>query len=183
MSELLTGDTWFELFESFERTARHLETRDHYQAPGEEHYLRQFLDGRYDDAEHRAYFADWTEPVKAATDAGKRFERVRVVPERLTPYLRLEVRWNRYNAEAGEDVRYLPCAAANDLDLPAHDFWVFDGERLALMYFTADHRWLGADLVTDPAVVARHEHWIDMAHRHATPYADYLAADPSREKP
>lgn len=183
MSELLTGAAWFELFERCQRTARHLETRDHYQVPGEDDYLRQFLDGRYDEAEHRAYFADWIEPVAAATAAGKRFERVRVVPEVLPPYLRLEVRWNRYNAEAGEDIRYLPRTRANELDLPTHDFWVFDGERLALMYFTADDRWLGADLITDRAVVARHEAWMDQAVRQATPYVEFLAADPSHEQP
>jgi len=182
-TELLTGEAWFELFTSVERTARHLETRDHYQVPGEDYYLQQFLDGRYDDMEHRAYFADWIEPVRAATEAGKRFERVRVLPADLTPYLRLEVRWNRYNAEAGEDVRYLSRMKANELALPAHDFWTFDGKRVALMYFTADHRWLGADLITDPAIVARHEHWMDVAVRYATPYAEYLAADPSRERP
>ena len=151
--------------------------------PGENYYLRQFLDDNYDDAEHRAYFSDWTEPVRVATAMGKRFERVRVVPDELTPYLRLELRWNRYNAEAGEDVRYLRRSAANKLDLPAQDFWIFDGERLALMYFTADHRLLGADLVTDPVIVARHDRWLDMAMCHAIPYVEYLAADPTRELP
>jgi hypothetical protein len=183
MSEPLTGEAWFELFSSFRRIARHLETRDHYQVSGEEYYLEQFSSGRYDDTEHRAYFADWIEPVRAATKAGKRFERVRVVPKELTPYLRLEVRWNRYNAEAGEDVRYLSRDKANELSLPAHDFWVFDSERLALMYFTADHRWLGADLITDPAIVAKHERWMDVAIQHAAPYVEYLAANPSREQP
>jgi hypothetical protein len=183
MRDLLVGETWLELFETFGRTARRLETRDHYEVPGEDRYLRQFLDGRYDDAEHRAYFADWTDPVGAATRAGRRFERVRVVPEVLSPYLRLELRWNRYNAEAGEEIRYLPRVTADELDLPSHDFWIFDGERLALMYFTGDDRWLGADLVTDPAVVARHEQWIDLAYRRATPYAEYLAANPSHENP
>jgi hypothetical protein len=141
------------------------------------------LHDRYDDAEHRAYFADWTQPVSAAVKAGKRFERVRVVPEQLPPYLRLEVRWNEYNAEAGEDISYVNRTKANDLDLPTHDFWVFDGQRLALMYFTADGRWLGADLVTEPAIVERHERWMDVAVARATPYAEYLAADPTRGLP
>ena len=183
MTELLTGDAWFELFETFVRSARRLETRDRYQVPGEEHYLRRFLDGHYEEVENRAYFADWTEPVATAVKAGKRFERVRVVPEDLPPYLRLEVRWNQYNAEAGEEVSYLDRTTASKLDLPAHDFWLFDGQRLAQMYFTADDRWLGADLVTDPVVVQRHEHWMDVAVARATPYAQYLAADPARARP
>ena len=67
-------------------------------------------------------------------------ERVRVVPEPLTPYLRYEVRGNRGNAEGGEDIRYLLQARAYELDLPDHDFWVFDSEILVLMRFTGDDR-------------------------------------------
>ncbi|MDQ3762303.1 MAG: hypothetical protein M3460_11630 [Actinomycetota bacterium] len=32
-------------------------------------------------------------------------------------------------------------------------------------------------------LVARHEAWIDLAMQHATPYAEYLAQDPTREEP
>jgi hypothetical protein len=183
MAELLTDDAWSDLFSTFSGTARHLETRDHYHVPGEDRYLEQFLAGRYDDAENRAYFADWTDPVSVAVKAGKRFERVRVVPSRLPPYLRLEVRWNQYNAEAGEEVSYLDRERADRIGLPAHDFWVFDGERVALMYFTAADRLLGADLITDPVVVERHERWMDLAAAHAVPYRKFVAADPARARP
>jgi hypothetical protein len=183
VSNLLAGADFLALFTAARRSVRRLETRDHYEVPEERELLTQFLTGQYGEAAHRAYFADWVEPVTAATTAGIRFERVRVVPEPLTPYLRLEVRWNRYNAEAGEDIRYLPRCRANELDLPAQDFWVFDGERVALMYFTADDRLLGVEVLTDPDLVASHEAWIDRAWTTATPYADYLAANPAREQP
>jgi hypothetical protein len=115
--------------------------------------------------------------------AGKRFERVRVVPEPLTDYLRFELWLAQFNAGAGEDVRYLSREEANVRDLPAHDFWLLDSERLALPYFTADDRLLGAELVTDPVIVRRHERWLDQAQAVATPYRDYLAADPTRRLP
>lgn len=73
--------------------------------------------------------------------------------------------------------------AANDLDLPDHDFWVFDSTQLVLMRFTADDRSLGHDLVTDPVSIARHEAWIDLAMSHATPWQDYLAEDRTRAEP
>src|SRR5262249_1723673 len=111
------------------------------------------------------------------------FERVRVVPEPLTEYLRFG-RWlAAFKARAGEDVRYVGRSEAYTLDLPAHDFWLFDGERLALLYFTADDRLLGAELVTQRSMVARHERWLDLAQEAATPYREYLAADPSRDQP
>jgi len=55
----------------------------------------------------------------------------------------------RYNADAREDIRYLDRDQANALDLPAHDFWIFKGTRLVLMYFTADGRHVGSELITD----------------------------------
>ena len=106
-----------------------------------------------------------------------------MVPERLTEYLRFELWLAQFNVGAGEDVRYLTQDQANPLDLPAHDFWVLDGERLALLYFTADDRLLGAELITDLVVVARHERWMDQAHPAGIPYRDYLAADPGRDRP
>jgi hypothetical protein len=59
---------------------------------------------------------------------------VRVVPEPPTEYLRFGLWLAQFNAGAGEDVRYLTRDQANRLDLPAHDFWVLDAERLALLY-------------------------------------------------
>ncbi len=93
------------------------------------------------------------------------------------------MRGNRGNAEGGEDIRYLLQSRAHELDLPDHDFWVFDSEILVLMRFTGDDRPLPHEVVTDPELVARHEAWIDLAMQHATPYGEYLAQDPTREDP
>ncbi len=105
------------------------------------------------------------------------------MPEPLTPYLRFDLYHCRFNVDAGEDIRYLACDRANELDLPGHDFWLFDHERLALLWFTTDDRLLGAQLVTETTVVRQHERWLDLAEAHATAYRDYLAAAPSRAMP
>jgi len=183
VNHLLTGEAFAALFTSFEHTARRLESREHYDIPEEREQLCQFTAGRLDPADHQAYLAGWLEMVRSARAAGKRFERVRIVPAALTDYLRLELRSNRYSAAAGEDIRYLDRDQAEALDLPDQDFWLFDGQRLALQCFTAAGRPLGALVVTEPAVVAQHANWLDRAWAHATPYADYLTADPSRERP
>jgi hypothetical protein len=178
-----TGEEFGRLFTSFDRTARRLETRNRYDVPDEREQLAQFLAGELDDDGHRRWITPWMETVHEAVAAGRRFERVRVVPDPLTDYLRLELRGNRYNAEAGEDIRYLDRRRANALDLPDHDFWLFDGDRLALQCFTADDRPLGALLITEPVVVRQHDIWLDLAFQHATPYPEYLAEDPGREDP
>ena len=47
--------------------------------------------------------------IKAAVEAGKVFQRVHVVTEPLTDYLRYELGWSYPpNIEAGEDIRILP---------------------------------------------------------------------------
>jgi hypothetical protein len=183
VNHLITGEAFGRLFTSFQRTARRLEARDHYEIAEEEDQVGRFTAGQLAEAEHRAYMADWMGMVQSASTAGKRFERVRIVPAILTDYLRLELRGNRYNAEAGEDVRYLERDRANTLDLPDHDFWLFDDERLALQYFTASGRPLGALVITEPDAVAQHALWLERAWAAAIPYADYLAEDPGREHP
>ncbi len=103
--------------------------------------------------------------------------------EPLAEYVRYALRGTRQTVEAGEDVRYLPRARANELDLPDHDFWLFDDARLALLHFTADDRPLGAALVTEPDMVEQHRAWLELAAEHTIPYAEFLAQDPSREYP
>jgi hypothetical protein len=181
--ELLIGPTLRTLFHDFQQTARRLETRDRYELASEHDLMSRWRAGTVTVAEGQDWYADWTDLVQAADAAGKRFERVRVVPEPLTEYLRFELWLARFNADAGEHVRYLTRDRASRLDLPAHDFWVLDGERLALLYFTADDRLLGAELITDPVMVARHARWMGHAYAAGIRYRDYLAADPGQDQP
>jgi hypothetical protein len=183
MGNLLAGADFDRLFVTFERTARRFETRDRYDVPAETEAVRQFVAGQWDEAGYRARREPFLDSVRAVIAAGRRRERVRVVPEPLTDFLRWELRISRDNVAAGEDIRYLHRSRADQLDLPDHDFWLFDDDRLALMYFTADDRFLGAQLVTDPDLVAEHRRWLDTAMPAATPYVQYLAEDPAREHP
>nr|WP_156935480.1 DUF6879 family protein [Pseudonocardia spinosispora] len=103
--------------------------------------------------------------------------------EPLTPYNRYMIWTNAQNERNGEDIRYLCRSRANELELPDHDFWVFDSTHLLLMRFTANDRPLGHDLISDPALIARHEAWLDLALAQATPWKDYVAEDPTRTEP
>lgn len=184
MADLITGEAFGRLFRTFQRSARRLETRDCYRDPEEDEALARFLAGSPEDPGYVASREYWLSgTIRAAVDADQRFARVRVVPEPLTPYLRFGLFHCRFNVDAGEDIRYLARDRANALDLPGHDFWLFDDERLALLWFTTDDRLLGAQIVTEPAVVRQHARWLDRAEAHATPYRDYLAAAPARAMP
>lgn len=183
MGSVLNREEFAALFHSARSSARHLENRDRYDVPAEREGLRRFLVGDWTEDDERRGRTEWERVVRGVVDRGGRFERVRVVPEHLTDYLRFELFGCRLNVEVGEDVRYLARTDAARLDLPDHDFWVFDASTLVLMRFTADDRPLHHEIVTDPELVARHEGWMDLAMAHATPYQDYLAQDPSRERP
>lgn len=184
MADLIAGEAFGQLFRTFLHSARRLETRDRYRDPEEDDALARYLDGSPENPGYVASRDYWLRgTIRAAVDAGRCFTRVRVVPEPLTPYLRFGLYHCAFNVDAGEDIRYLPRDRANALDLPGHDFWLFDEQRLALLWFTPDDRLLGAQLSTEPTVVRQHMRWLDLAEAHATPYRDYLAADPTRAMP
>lgn len=183
MSAILTAEKFAELFRNVRFSARHMENRDRYDVPGEHDEFRRFLAGDWTENDERRERSGWERTVRGMIERGGRVERVRVVPEPLTDYLRFELFGCRLNVEFGEDVRYLARTDAVRFDLPDHDFWVFDAATLVLLRFTADDRPLAHEVVTDPELVARHERWMDIAMTRATPYANYLAQDPTRERP
>lgn len=81
------------------------------------------------------------------TAAGKQVARVRVVTEPHGDYTRYALAGAVINIEGGEDMRYMPRSRAQRLGLPEHDFWLFDERLVALMHFSDDDAFLGAELV------------------------------------
>lgn len=182
--ELITGLAFGELFRTFEHTALRLEGRGRYNESSEAAALQRFLGGQAEDPEYTASRASWLEDtIKPAVAAGKSFQRVRLVADPPTEYQRFGLRNCRDNVAAGEDMRYLTRPEADRLDLPDHDFWLFDGTRLVMLWFTPDSRLLGGQLVENPAMAHQHESWLKLALSAATPYAEFLSEDPSRALP
>jgi hypothetical protein len=177
MPELLTGAKVRTLFDGVTRSAERLETRDHY--GGDQAELEAWLGGQYEEIPERAERAAWLERIRLQTSRGARWRRVRIIREPPTVYQRFGLMSGRQNVEAGEQIHYLGRECALAEDLPAHDFWLFDDERLALMYFGFDDRLLGVQLVADTGVVAQHRVWLDRAFSVAPAYHEYLAADPT----
>jgi hypothetical protein len=170
----LTGEDFDLLFTGFDHTAFRLEVRDRYDMPDEREDFELFLAGKPKplevEAEERR---GWLEMVRSAVAAGKRFERVRVVSEPHSDYIRFEIAGTSLNVEAGEDIRYLPRQLAAGRDLPDHDFWLFDSLRVAYLHFDANDRLLGAEIITEPEVVVRHCYWRDAAWHGAVPHDEY----------
>jgi len=145
-----------------------LETRDTYDAPYENESLRKFLADEPDDL---PWIQSWLTMLRDATAEGCRFARVRVVTMPLTDYSRFGVWCAQFTNSAGEDIRYLPRDQAHEL--PDHDYWLFDSRKLVKMHFDQQDRFLGGEVIDDPAVILQHNYWRDAAWHRAVRRDDF----------
>lgn len=180
MTDLLSGPSFDALFEGVERSAQRLETRSAY--AGDRALLEAWSVGAIDQPPSTGARGAWLARVRRTVARGGRYERVRVVDEPPSLYQRFALRSAGQNVSAGEDVGYLVRGRADSAHLPDHDFWLLDSERVALLYFTADDRLLGAQVVLDGAVVRQHARWFAAARELATPYEDFRRARPEYER-
>lgn len=156
----------------FARSAYRLEQLDEYDSPATRAGVARFLAGEPDDPRVRAY---WDQVVGDARGAGKTMRRVHIVGEPLTDYLRFEIAFYPGSVAAGEDIRILPASLAAELDLPGFDYWLFDGERAAVMYYGERGAWLRTELVTETAFVESCRRWQDTALDAALPLSAFMA--------
>jgi hypothetical protein len=171
------GPGFVQFFRTFEHSAFRLETRDQYNSPRETESFRKFVLGEPDATYHQG----WLDMVRKATADGRRFSRVRVVSFPLTDYSRFSLWVSGYTREAGDDIRYLTREQANAADLPNHDYWLFDSRKLLMMRFGDDDRFVGAEVVEDPATIVEHNYWRDVARHHATPRDEFVSIHELRD--
>lgn len=171
MSELVSGEAFLQLFRDTERTAYRLEVRTSYGIPEEDEPYRRFLAG---DDPGLDWFEPWLNLMREEIGKGKRVERVRLVDDPPSDYLRFELWGTPYNLAAGEDIRYLQRGKpAGGIVLPAYDYWLFDSQTVARLQFGDHDHFLGVTLSDDPADVLRHVQWRDAAWQHAITFEDY----------
>lgn len=126
-----------------------------------------------DGVEDPSWLDDWLIDIREATDAGRRFRRVRVISLPPSDYSRFGLTYSKYNNDAGEDIRYL---ARDDADgLPGFDYWLFDSRTVARLHFDDQDQLLGFELVEDPAVVVELNYQRDAAWHRATTRDEFAA--------
>ena len=171
--ESVTSVEFDALFTSFEHTAYRLETLQAYDVSYEVEPYQTFMAGRPRPADSSK--DEWVGMIKTAVEAGKIFQRVHVVTEPLTDYLRYELGWSYPpNVEAGEDIRILPAQSGHWPTLPRYDYWLFDSSDLWVMEYADDGTFRWIERVEDPRVIVRHAYWRDAALHQAIPYRDYM---------
>jgi hypothetical protein len=123
---------------------------------------------------------EWTQMIRAHARAGRTMQRVHVVTEPLSDYIRFELTGYAPNVEAGEDVRIIPVPEGKPwpAGLPHHDYWLFDSHELYDQHYDADGMWLGTEVVMDPMRIVDACRWRDAALDQAVPWKDYIAGVP-----
>ncbi|MGH4021159.1 MAG: DUF6879 family protein [Pseudonocardiaceae bacterium] len=156
-----------------------LETLQSYRSPSEAPQLEAFLAGRQRPITPGE--REWVELVRDRSREGCVMQRVHVVTEPISDYMRFELAWSYPpHVAAGEDVRIIPVTEGGPwpADLPHRDFWFFDSSALFDMHYDPEGAWLGVEPVTDPARIVAACLARDAALHHATPWADYITARP-----
>lgn len=175
-TSLASGERLAELFQTFTTQAWRWECQGTYRQPAEAEAWRRWRAGESDDL---AWLRPWLRQVQEATRGGRGFARVRVFGEPPTEYQRWQIDLSPENIAAGEDMRVLTASQAGALALPDQDFWLFDDECVALMYFE-DEQFAGIEIITEPGEVDRYRRWKALAWHDAVSFHSYVHQHPQR---
>ncbi|TQN32224.1 hypothetical protein FHX37_2174 [Haloactinospora alba] len=164
-----------QLFVDFRFTAFRLETLQTYGSEYESEHFQNFISEEQQGIPASVGVTDWDAEVEAGIAAGRRYERVHVVTEPLTDYVRFECAWGyRRSIASGEDVRILPVTEGDWPDgLPHLDFWLFDSRQLLWMNFAEDSSLVSTELVDDPEWIVAANTWRDHAMQRSIPFVEY----------
>jgi hypothetical protein len=168
--QLITGHEREGFFTSFRREALHLEMRDSYGTQVEQPHLSKWERGEPDGIE---WLQPWFATVRAGTEAGKVFRRIRIISEPITDYIRWEHMDAHLFVEAGEDIRWLPRRLVSPLAFPGNDFWLFDTETVIFSVFAGSGEVVERQLFSDPAVVELCQSAFNAAWGLAIPHSEY----------
>jgi hypothetical protein len=118
---------------------------------------------------------EWVDMVRQGAADGKEFQRVHVVTEPLSDYVRFECAWAyRHNVVGGEDVRIIAVKQGEWPEgVPRHDYWLFDPTQLVVMRYGEDGSFVSVEAVDDEAGIVQANEWRDRAVERSTAFSDY----------
>ncbi|MET9810684.1 DUF6879 family protein [Streptomyces halstedii] len=163
-----------ELLAQCTTSAVHLETRDVYAVDEEDQDLKAWRAGELASvADRAAWWGPFHDAVAAAVGRGVAVQRARVISTPATEYIRFEHACTARNVAAGEEVRWLPRVQALGLLLPAHDFWLFDGQLVRWHHFAGDGTHVRDELDDRQDVAARIEATFGVVWNRAVPHQEF----------
>ncbi|MEV6767089.1 DUF6879 family protein [Nocardia sp. NPDC051030] len=159
-----------ELFRECRFDAFHLEVRDTYAVPSESEELRRFLNGEPTTVDYSS--RPWIQLMRDTTARGVTVRRVRVITVPHSDYHRWLLSITHSNAEAGEDIRYLPRHLAGEV--PTDDWWLYDDARVAFNLIDSGGKPDGMAVTSDDGIVAHCLSTRDRLWQSAIPFVDYV---------
>ena len=175
MGDLISEDEFGELLRTFERSAFRLEAQPAYAIGEEQEELERFLAGSPRSPMEIGWWREWLDEAAAATRLGTQLRRVLVIPDSGPPGYQRWLMWaDPWYAAAGVEIRYLPQHRAEQVGLPAHDWYLLDDERLIIMPFTPDGEPGAKELVTD--LIPEYRLWRALAVWYSAPISQTNAA-------
>lgn len=177
----LEDDEFNRMFLDFRYTCYRLETLQRYDVSYEREEYARFLAGEAQGASRS--ITGWIEgTIGKAMAAGKRMQRVHVVAEPLSDYLRYEFGWAyEHTSAAGEDIRLIPVAPGQWPEgLPHYDYWLFDSSVLVAMHYEDDGVFSAAEIIDEPEKIVQANYWRDLAVTLSVPYRRYVIQRQSR---
>lgn len=157
-----------QLFGSFTRSAWRWECQGEYAVDAAK--LQRWRDGLAPDLEAKR---PWLDYIRSITEAGKMWQRVRMLTDPLTEYLRWLLEQTQTNVDAGEDIRWVDGNRARELGMPDYDFYLFDEKRVAIMRFDDDRLLCHVEVIDSTKIVEQHQRFRDIAWPHAIRHVDY----------
>lgn len=177
MTGLADGDEFVRAIRGCRRLVFRLETLQVYRGSGEDEWIAAFERG----APHpppEPEQDEWEAMIRSMTAAGVLIQRVHVVTEPLTDYLRFELAWAYPpNAAAGEDVSIADATAGWPMGVARHDYWLLD-DRVYDGVYEPDGTWRGVRPQHGQAAIEAAQKSRLAALGAAVPLADFLATHP-----
>lgn len=165
-----------EYTDRFDHDAFRHEMLDRYDVPSDGGDLARYLAG--EPGPDPAVTEPWGGWVRRQVARGATVRRLRTLAGPPGDYLRWEMEWvYTANVEAGEDIRILDLAERRPEHPLAVEFWMLDHQRVALMNYDLDGRFVNAHAQEGPlARVLREKR--DAAWELAEPFTSWWARRP-----
>ncbi|MEU0692148.1 DUF6879 family protein [Streptomyces uncialis] len=160
-----------ECLQNATRSALHLETRDTY--ADNERFSAWRLGAKTDWDDRPSWWRPFHDHVAQAVHRGVAIQRVRVVSEPVSEYIRWEHYVTRANLAAGEQVRWVSRRHAVDLLLPCNDFWLFDGGLARIHHFAGNGDLIEDEFSSEPALLKVLATAFEAAWERGVPHDDY----------
>ncbi|WP_406269712.1 hypothetical protein OH799_27195 [Nocardia sp. NBC_00881] len=156
--------------------AVHLEVADDHAVSDEDEPMRRFLAGQppVDPDNYPTSWRQWEDLVAETTARGVAVQRIRVVTEPLTDYIRFLHAISGRNEQYGEDIRWLPRHTVDPAEYTTDEWWLLDDDILAWTLFDSAGDFVGFAVTRDPVEVVRAIGVRDRLWVKAVRHSDYV---------